>query len=869
MIPSRRRLLIVLGTILVLATAAGLTIGITTTTPAMRVEAQFAKGVPEPDGAPVLLDTTMYMPQHTPAPAVLLAHGFGGTKRDLDAAARKLAGSGYVVLAYTARGFGVSGGKIHLDAPAYEVADASKLVDLLASRRDVIQDGPNDPRVAVAGASYGGGLALLLAGHDKRIDAVAADISWNSLTHALFPNAGGTEPGVFKKLWAGVLFQAGIPGAKQRPGATTAPQVPDASGCGRFAPDLCAAYQEAAQTGRPTATMLSLLAASSPATILDQIKAPTLLSQGEQDSLFPLAEADANARGIAANGTPVRVVWRSGGHDGGNSGNTLDSLATSWFDLSLHGAKPSGAQPFEVAERGAALSASSGNVISQTLRVNGGYPFNGARKRSVPLSGSKQLINAPAGGNPSAITALPQIGGLLSDAAQLSGNGRLDGLSAIPGQVASFESAPLTDRLLMLGASTATLSVTSAKATDATLFVAVHDIDSDGGDVLPSSLVAPIRITGLHPGVAKSVTVRLPSVAHEVPSGHRLRLTVSTTDLAYFLPSDPRSYTVALRSPDILAPTATTKVLRAGNPITWLIVGLGSMLAALAVGMGSALRRRRTGTFDPNLVDVPISITDLAKEYRDGYRAVDGVTFRVERGQVVGLLGPNGAGKTTTLRVLVGLILPTSGKVHVFGHQIVPGAEVLSRIGAFIEGPGFLPHLSGRENLRLFWAATGRPTAVADFETALQIAGLGSSIDRKVSTYSQGMKQRLGIAQAMLGLPELLVLDEPTNGLDPPQIAEMREVLHRYAATGRTVVVSSHLLAEVEQTCTHIVVMHNGRLIVAGSVSDVVGQGGIQLAVDDPSRAAEVLAAAGIASHAVPAGRALEDVFLSLVEDDQ
>jgi ABC-2 type transport system ATP-binding protein len=120
----------------------------------------------------------------------------------------------------------------------------------------------------------------------------------------------------------------------------------------------------------------------------------------------------------------------------------------------------------------------------------------------------------------------------------------------------------------------------------------------------------------------------------------------------------------------------------------------------------------------------------------------------------------------------------------------------------------------------------------------------------------------------MLGLPEVLVLDEPTNGLDPPQIAEMREVLQRYAATGRTVVVSSHLLAEVEQTCTHVVVMHRGKLVAAGSVTDIAGVGGVQLAVDDPLRAAEVLAAAGISAHPVPARRALEDVFLDLVGGD-
>jgi len=218
--------------------------------------------------------------------------------------------------------------------------------------------------------------------------------------------------------------------------------------------------------------------------------------------------------------------------------------------------------------------------------------------------------------------------------------------------------------------------------------------------------------------------------------------------------------------------------------------------------------------------------------------------------------------------VLVGLITPTSGSIHVFGDPVVPGAPVLARIGAFIEGPGFLPHLSGLQNLQLYWAATGRPDAEADFDTALQIAGLGASVQRKVKTYSHGMKQRLGIAQAMLGLPEVLVLDEPTNGLDPPQIAEMREVLQSYAATGRTVVVSSHLLAEVEQTCTHVVVMHKGKLVAAGSVAEVAGAGGVQLAVDDPVRAAELLVAAGVAVRTVPARRALEDVFLDLIGEE-
>jgi len=137
--------------------------------------------------------------------------------------------------------------------------------------------------------------------------------------------------------------------------------------------------------------------------------------------------------------------------------------------------------------------------------------------------------------------------------------------------------------------------------------------------------------------------------------------------------------------------------------------------------------------------------------------------------------------------------------MRVFGHRVTPGAEVLSRVGSFVEGPGLLPHLSGATNLRLYWASTGRPEADARLQEALEIAGLGSALDRAVRTYSQGMRQRLAIAQAMLGLPDLLVLDEPTNGLDPPQISAMRDVLRNYARNGRSVLLSSHMLAEVEQ----------------------------------------------------------------------
>ena len=244
----------------------------------------------------------------------------------------------------------------------------------------------------------------------------------------------------------------------------------------------------------------------------------------------------------------------------------------------------------------------------------------------------------------------------------------------------------------------------------------------------------------------------------------------------------------------VTLPTLTGEPI-ADPGVIWTYL-LGILVVIIALGVVTAfvvarIRRRRSATeVVEEFADTPLVVRGLRKEYADGFVAVDAADFTVHRGQVVGLLGPNGAGKTTSLRVLMGMTRPTKGEILVFGHNLRPGADVLRRVGALVEGPGFLPHLSGLENLRLYWRSTGRPRDEARLDEALDIAGLGDAIHRKVRKYSHGMKQRLAIAQAMLGLPELLVLDEPTDGLDPPQIAEMREVLQRYATDGRAVLVS-------------------------------------------------------------------------------
>ncbi|MFF0512600.1 alpha/beta fold hydrolase [Streptomyces sp. NPDC004250] len=763
-------------------------------------------------------------------PAVLLAHGFGGSKADARDQAERLARDGYAVLTWSARGFGRSTGKIGLNAPDGEVADVSRLIDWLAGRPEVRLDGEGDPRVGMAGGSYGGAVALLAAGHDDRVDAIAPAITYWNLADALFPN------GVFKKLWAGIFVNMG-------------------GGCEKFEPALCRMYQRVAEKGEPDAEAVKLLQERSPQAVGDRIDVPTLLAQGQTDSLFPLGQADAAAKAIRANGAPVDVDWVSGGHDGGDmEADRVQARTAAWFDRYLKGDESAGTGPAFRVSRTVGTGSGDGEPRLEGVSA-GSYPGLGGEPRAIELRGREQTFENPAGAAPPAVSALPGIGGSggLSQLSSLGVGISLD----FPGQYAAFESAPLREDLQITGSPTATVRVQST-AEDAVLFAKVYDVGPGGAQqVLPSQLVTPLRVADAKAG--KDVTVTLPAVDHEVERGHKLRLVLASTDLGYASPAAPATYTVSLQGglsvPTALGDTGATAGLPAW--VWWAPLAGAAVAAALLL---TARRRTSAPPPDPALAGVPLQITDLTKRYTksaDRY-AVRDLSFRVEKGQVLGLLGPNGAGKTTTLRMLMGLIAPDGGDIRVFGHAIAPGAPVLSRVGAFVEGAGFLPHLSGRENLELYWRATGRPAEDAHLDEALEIAGLGDALARAVRTYSQGMRQRLAIAQAMLGLPDLLILDEPTNGLDPPQIREMREVMIRYAAAGRTVIVSSHLLSEVEQSCTHLVVMDHGRLVQAGPVGEIVGSGdtllvGTRTRVDAPL-AEKVAALPGVASAAVTDG---------------
>jgi ABC-2 type transport system ATP-binding protein len=904
---------------------------------------------PEPDGTPVSLDVSLFTTDPArPKPAIVLAHGFGGTKNDSRSPAEALARAGYTVITYTARGFGRSGGRIHLDDPAYEGYDTTRLVDLAATRPEVAKTGGDDPVIGFAGASYGGAATFLAAALDPRIDAIVPAFTYHSLTQALFPQyavdsarpfslAGVdpiAEPGVFKQRWAALLFRGGGSGAT---GSGSDGSGSDGSGttggsgqlsseiCGRFDPALCRAYRQAAQTGRPSAATLALLGRSDLGPQLGKIAAPTLIIAGLQDTLFPLDQADANLRGLPAS-TVASMSWVNGGHDAAISVDDLMPQLEAWFGRYLDPPDASSGTPsnpvldapFTLVIPQTSLVAQRNDRSSRQVWSAADYPGRGDARpgsHTMPLSGARQLVLSPPGGVPSALTNLPGTGGILAGASSIAGYA----LGVLPNQSATFTSDPLTEPLQLVGSGRVRLSVTSSAST-ATLFASVWDLgppssaepstSAAGGTggraapttaVLPQLAVAPVHLSGLTPGRATSVEIALPPVSHQVPVGHRLQLVVSSTDQAYAVPTDSAVYRIALDGPGLVLPNLS--VTRVGAGALDVPLPLVAVVSALVVGAAGAAVvfwvRQRAARPREDLRDVPLVVDDLVKTYPGGFKAVNGVSFEARPGQVVGLLGPNGAGKTTVLRMLVGLIRPDSGSVYVQGEPVHAGADVLGTVGAFIEGPGFLPHLTGMENLRAYWAATGRPLEEAGLDDALAIAGLDHAIHRKVRGYSQGMRQRLGIAQAMLGRPDLLLLDEPTNGLDPPQIKAMRSVLHDYAASGRTVVVSSHLLAEVQQTCSHVVVMHQGKVILTGSMVEltatddvtVLGLGdpadrdparslladlGVETSVDDdglirahgsvarPDLVA-ALVGAGIAIDSVDGHRQLEEVFMTLV----
>lgn len=238
-----------------------------------------------------------------------------------------------------------------------------------------------------------------------------------------------------------------------------------------------------------------------------------------------------------------------------------------------------------------------------------------------------------------------------------------------------------------------------------------------------------------------------------------------------------------------------------------------------------------------------LELKGLTKRFGD-FVAVEGLNLAVRRGDVYGFLGPNGSGKSTTIRMILGLVRPTSGEVRIFGRPAA-GPEERAKMAGFVEAPGFYEYLSARDNLRLLAAADRREDKAPPLQRVLEIVGLSDRARDKVGTYSQGMKQRLAIAAALLREPEFLVLDEPTNGLDPGGMRDVRALVRQLSGEGLTIFLSTHLLAEVEQLCNRVAVVGDGRLLAEGALAEISeqarGRTEYRLVADDPERARRVL----------------------------
>ncbi len=270
------------------------------------------------------------------------------------------------------------------------------------------------------------------------------------------------------------------------------------------------------------------------------------------------------------------------------------------------------------------------------------------------------------------------------------------------------------------------------------------------------------------------------------------------------------------------------------------------------------------GVIDDDSADLAIRTRGLTKRFRRQV-AVNAIDLAVPRGAVFGFLGPNGSGKTTTIRMLLGLVRPTDGQAHLLGSPMPRALDtVLPRVGALVEGPAFAPYLTGAQNLRRLDAAdrhSDARTRNVRVAAALDRVGLSHAANKKAHAYSLGMKQRLGLANALLTPRELLVLDEPTNGLDPQGTREVRALVRSFAADGTTVFVSSHLLAEVEQLCTHVGVMSAGSLVAQGTLEQFRRSGGgarVEVNTPDASDAVSVLTNLGLEVAAMSAASDLD-----------
>lgn len=616
------------------------------------------------DDHAVTLDTRLYVPSgataSTPQPAILITHGFGLTKLapEVVANATFLARHGYVVLTYTAQGFGASSGCVTLQSRTYDVKDAQQLITKVLQTRPEVAKDAKGAVVGTVGGSYGGGIQLNLAQADPRVRAIAPGRTWNSLQYSLNPNnrvvpgdpTGFTHTlntqGVFKRAWTSLFFASG--NSNPASGAGGCPADKLASGdpvtvaglpCPGFYLAVCQTYARINTTGDAAPEDRSLLADASGATQLDRLRVPTLLVQGQSDTLFNLNDAVATYTALKRNQVPVKMIWNSGGHGGYNSlpgecevygagtGGadfrglddcylTLRTLA--FFNQALRGV-PDRSPDFTFFRDWLAYSGSGPN----DEQYGSARAFPAMPSTRFTLSGPNALVTT--GGTAGTASFVNPPGGLppaYSETSNFTGpaaSPRVDlPPTEQPGQSVSFTSAPFPVGLVSVGIPQATLRLSHAGTGDLVLFGKVLDVAPDGTATLIKRLIAPVRVPAA--SVAEPVTFNLLGFAHRFAPGHAVRLTLAATDATSYDRVLPDVVTVAtgpgstfllpgllsasitppLAVPPTLVPPLTAGPPAAGPPAAGpplAATGSSGLLPAIAVavlGTGALLRRRRT-----------------------------------------------------------------------------------------------------------------------------------------------------------------------------------------------------------------------------------------------------------------------------------
>ena len=602
---------------------------------------------PADDNA-VEIDARLYLPPAasaaTPQPAMLITNGFGLSKDadEVTSLADFFARAGYVVLAYSGQGFGESTGCISLDSADYDVKDARQLIDVLEKRPEVLKDAAGAV-VGIVGGSYGGGLQGPLAAHDPRIRAIAPGRTWSSLQYALYPNnrvlpgdptgfAHQRNPlGVFKFQWTSLFFAVGTtqPVTGQNPSCPESQglePLPGGISCGGYRLVLCDVYARIATTGTASDADRALLARSSTATFLDRVRVPTLLVQGQRDTLFNLNDALTTYTGLRSRGVPVTMIWNSGGHGGYNSlaregeayggghdlaGSYLGERTMAFFERHLRGrgAAGPGFAWFEDwrydgkdARRAYDSAPAYPAMPSQTFTLSG----TDSLVQQGAAAGSVTFANPP-GGQPAAY----------SETSNFSAPGTQFGdvqPSEVPGTHVAFTSPPFARAVESVGVPRATLRLSHTAPTDLTLFGKVYDVAPDGGATLIGRLISPVRVPSAD--LAQPVTFNLLGFAHRFDAGHRVRLVVAATDQTSYnnkvadvitLATGPGStFSLPAAAPITTASTAApaapgggTAPAPAARPATGSLAdtGAGGLLPVLGGGLllgALALRRRRT-----------------------------------------------------------------------------------------------------------------------------------------------------------------------------------------------------------------------------------------------------------------------------------